>query len=61
MAPGEGSGVSSIGTARSALPTVSQTPASAPEFRMPAIVVIGGQWGDEGKGRVVDFHSQYCS
>ncbi|MDA0271123.1 MAG: adenylosuccinate synthase [Chloroflexi bacterium] len=28
---------------------------------MPAIVVIGGQWGDEGKGRVVDFHSQYCS
>lgn len=28
---------------------------------MPATVVIGGQWGDEGKGRVVDFHSQYCS
>ena len=28
---------------------------------MPAIVVIGGQWGDEGKGRVVDFHSRYCS
>ena len=28
---------------------------------MPAVVVIGGQWGDEGKGRVVDFHSQYCS
>ena len=21
---------------------------------MPATVVIGGQWGDEGKGRVVD-------
>jgi len=21
---------------------------------MPAIVVIGGQWGDEGKGRIVD-------
>ena len=21
---------------------------------MPAIVVIGSQWGDEGKGRVVD-------
>ena len=21
---------------------------------MPAVVVIGGQWGDEGKGRVVD-------
>jgi adenylosuccinate synthase len=28
---------------------------------MPAVVVIGGQWGDEGKGRVVDFHSRYCS
>ena len=28
---------------------------------MPVVVVIGGQWGDEGKGRVVDFHSQYCS
>ena len=21
---------------------------------MPAIVVIGSQWGDEGKGRVID-------
>ena len=28
---------------------------------MPAVVIIGGQWGDEGKGRTVDFHSQYCS
>jgi adenylosuccinate synthase len=28
---------------------------------MPVVVVIGGQWGDEGKGRVVDFHSRYCS
>ena len=28
---------------------------------MPATVVIGGQWGDEGKGRVVDFFSQHCS
>jgi adenylosuccinate synthase len=28
---------------------------------MPVVVIIGGQWGDEGKGRVVDFHSQYCS
>lgn len=25
---------------------------------MPAIVVIGGQWGDEGKGRVVDLLAQ---
>ena len=24
-------------------------------------MVIGGQWGDEGKGRVVDFHARYCS
>jgi adenylosuccinate synthase len=25
---------------------------------MPAIVLIGGQWGDEGKGRIVDLLSQ---
>jgi adenylosuccinate synthase len=25
---------------------------------MPAVVVIGGQWGDEGKGRVVDLLAQ---
>lgn len=25
---------------------------------MPAIVVIGGQWGDEGKGRIVDLLAQ---
>ena len=28
---------------------------------MPATVIIGGQWGDEGKGRVVDFLSRNCS
>ncbi len=28
---------------------------------MPAVVVIGGQWGDEGKGRVVDFHARACT
>ncbi len=28
---------------------------------MPATVVIGGQWGDEGKGRVVDFFARNCS
>jgi len=28
---------------------------------MPATVVIGGQWGDEGKGRVVDFFARECS
>ena len=25
---------------------------------MPAYVVIGGQWGDEGKGKVVDYLAQ---
>ncbi|MBI1888828.1 MAG: adenylosuccinate synthetase, partial [Candidatus Spechtbacteria bacterium] len=25
---------------------------------MPAIAVIGGQWGDEGKGKIVDFMAQ---
>ena len=30
-------------------------------MNMPAVVIIGGQWGDEGKGRVVDFHGRYCS
>ena len=28
---------------------------------MPATVVIGGQWGDEGKGRVVDFFARHCT
>ena len=28
---------------------------------MPATVIIGGQWGDEGKGRVVDYHARNCS
>ena len=28
---------------------------------MPATVVIGGQWGDEGKGRVVDFFARDCA
>ncbi len=28
---------------------------------MPATVIIGGQWGDEGKGRVVDYHARSCS
>ena len=22
---------------------------------MPAFAVIGGQWGDEGKGKIIDF------
>ena len=25
---------------------------------MPAYVIIGGQWGDEGKGKVVDYLAQ---
>ena len=28
---------------------------------MPATVIIGGQWGDEGKGRVVDYHARHCA
>ena len=28
---------------------------------MPAVVVIGGQWGDEGKGRVVDLLARKAS
>ena len=28
---------------------------------MPAIVAIGGQWGDEGKGRVVDLLARQAS
>ncbi len=28
---------------------------------MPAIVVIGGQWGDEGKGKIVDNLAQQCA
>ncbi len=28
---------------------------------MPATVIIGGQWGDEGKGRVVDYHARHCT
>jgi len=28
---------------------------------MPGTVIIGGQWGDEGKGRVVDFLARSCS
>src|SRR3990172_7544531 len=27
-------------------------------YFMPAVVVIGGQWGDEGKGRIVDLIAQ---
>jgi len=27
---------------------------------MPAIIVIGGQWGDEGKGKIVDNLAQNC-
>jgi len=28
---------------------------------MPVIVVVGGQWGDEGKGRMVDFLARNVS
>ncbi len=34
-------------------------PAAGP--LMPATVVIGGQWGDEGKGRIVDLLARNAS
>ena len=27
---------------------------------MSALVVIGAQWGDEGKGKVVDLYSEFA-
>ncbi|MEM9188549.1 MAG: adenylosuccinate synthase [Myxococcota bacterium] len=27
---------------------------------MPALVIVGAQWGDEGKGKVVDLYSQHA-
>ncbi|MBC7172395.1 MAG: adenylosuccinate synthetase, partial [Polyangiaceae bacterium] len=27
---------------------------------MPALVVVGAQWGDEGKGKVVDLYTPYA-
>ena len=27
---------------------------------MPAVVVVGAQWGDEGKGKVVDILAQHA-
>jgi len=35
--------------------------AAPAEVVMPGTVVIGGQWGDEGKGRVVDFFARNCT
>ncbi|MGH2468543.1 MAG: adenylosuccinate synthetase, partial [Chloroflexota bacterium] len=28
---------------------------------MPVIAVVGGHWGDEGKGKLVDFLSEHAS
>jgi adenylosuccinate synthase len=25
---------------------------------MPAVVIVGAQWGDEGKGKVVDLYAE---
>ncbi|HET8937917.1 MAG TPA: adenylosuccinate synthetase, partial [Polyangiales bacterium] len=27
---------------------------------MGAVVVVGAQWGDEGKGKIVDIYSQHA-
>ena len=27
-------------------------------FRMSSVVVVGTQWGDEGKGKITDFLSE---
>ncbi|MBL9110029.1 MAG: adenylosuccinate synthetase, partial [Myxococcales bacterium] len=27
---------------------------------MPAVVVVGAQWGDEGKGKVVDLYTRFA-
>ena len=35
--------------------------ANSESDEMPAVVVIGGQWGDEGKGRVVDLLARKAS
>ncbi len=28
---------------------------------MPAVVIVGAQWGDEGKGKIVDIYTEDCS
>src|SRR6187549_741208 len=27
---------------------------------MPTVVIVGAQWGDEGKGKIVDFCTEYA-
>jgi adenylosuccinate synthase len=27
---------------------------------MPTVVIVGAQWGDEGKGKIVDFYTEYA-
>ena len=27
---------------------------------MPATVIVGAQWGDEGKGKIVDLLAEHC-
>src|SRR3954453_4846701 len=27
---------------------------------MPAVVIVGAQWGDEGKGKIVDIYTEVC-
>ena len=49
---------------RSAQSRIRPEGASAPSSgarSMSAFVIIGGQWGDEGKGRTVDLYAQEAS
>ena len=39
---------------RRAAPQAAASPPSYTDRRMPGIVIVGAQWGDEGKGKVTD-------
>src|SRR5262245_18852527 len=34
------------------------TTRSRSELAMPAVVIVGAQWGDEGKGKIVDLYTE---
>src|SRR5699024_9298397 len=35
-------------------PSVQEVPHRSPGVAMPAVVIVGAQWGDEGKGKATD-------
>src|SRR5699024_11404974 len=35
-------------------PSVPEVPHRSPGVAMPAVVIVGAQWGDEGKGKATD-------